>query len=674
MNIRATLPITALMTLQGIAHGQAQETRPNIVLIMADDHAANAISAYHGGLSSTPNIDRIAENGIRFTNCFSTNAISGPSRASILSGQFSHIHGVINNNVRCDSSLSILPAVFQQHQYQTSIFGKWHLSCEPAGFDTWKILPGQGEYYNPDFIENGSGNRHEGYVTDLITDMALEWLEQRDTTRPFVVMIHHKAPHRPWLPHPDHVSLFDTADIPLPFNFFDDHKDRASAARQQELSVLRDLELSYDLKYPPDKAGKANFGRLNLESQRYFDSAYAHRNTGFETMSADTTALAEWKFRRYINDYLATIHAVDLNVGRVLDWLRAEGLDSNTIVIYTSDQGFFLGEHGWYDKRFMYEESMRMPLLISWPEKLTAGKSNDQLLMNIDLAPTLMEWAGLSIPTEVQGRSFAHYSDTAGRFRDALYYHYFEYPEPHRVEPHYGIRTDRYKLIRFYTYPGLEEWELYDLLHDPYEMFNLYRKEEYNQIVKVLKVRLDELRNEYSDTLSALKHPTITIQNRIRDREYFIANMPSERYAGDGPLPLTDGVIEHPEFSGGGIPGSWVGFHGTDLNVYFETKKRTKVREIEVRLLHLEGSWIFEPTDVTVMVPKGIRKIAFLEPSRTIRETRPTGGEVVRVIFEPKKSRRRGYIIVAINQRVCPEGHPGEGNPAWLFVDEIIVR
>ncbi len=379
------------------ANAQQNSKRPNIIFIMSDDHACRAISCYEGIINQTPQIDRIAKNGVRFTNCFCTNAVCGPSRATILTGQLSHVNGMVNNEVVFDSSSVTLPKNLRHAGYQTAIVGKWHLKSDPTGFDYWKILPGQGEYFNPDFIENGKKIREQGYVTNIITDGAIDWMNKRDTTRPFFIMIQNKAPHRPWLPELKYAMHYDTATIVLPQNFYDEYSNRADAAGSQKMTVAKDLEPAADLKMYNKLADENNyrvdFGRLSKEEQHNYDSIYAVRNKSYYDKVPAGKDLAKWKYRRYINDYLATIKTVDDKVGDVLDYLEKHNLIENTIVIYTSDQGFFLGEHGWFDKRFMYDESYRMPLLIQYPAKIKAGTVNDQLLMNIDFAPNAA-WIG----------------------------------------------------------------------------------------------------------------------------------------------------------------------------------------------------------------------------------------------------------------------------------------
>jgi len=385
----------------------AERQRPNILSIMSDDHAAHAISAYGSRINRTPHIDRLAREGTRFANCFCTNSICAPSRAVILSGKYSHLNGVKDNATAFDGSQQTFPKLLQAAGYQTALIGKWHLQSDPTGFDYWNILPGQGAYHNPQFIRMGQRERHEGYVTDLIADAALDWLQsRRDPQRPFLLMCHHKAPHRNWQPDAKHASMFEE-DLPLPETLHDDWATRSDAARQQEMTVLSHLTKD-DLKGAEPPAGLTD------------------------------AQLREWKYQRYIKDYLRCVASVDDNVGRVLDYLDASGLAANTLVVYTSDQGFFLGDHGWFDKRFMYEEALRMPLLMRWPGTIRRGTVNQDIVLNLDFAPTFVELAGAPIPDDMQGRSLRPVlrGNTPDAWRTSMYYHYYEFPAVHMAKRH----------------------------------------------------------------------------------------------------------------------------------------------------------------------------------------------------------------------------------------------
>jgi arylsulfatase A-like enzyme len=469
--------------------------RPNILFIMSDDHAAHAISAYGSQLNMTPRIDRIAREGMLFSNCFCTNGICAPSRAVILTGRYSHLNGVRDNAVAFDGTQTTFPKLLQRAGYQTALIGKWHLKSDPTGFEYWNILPGQGEYYNPDLIEMGVERRHEGYVTDILTDLAINFLEKnRDRTRPFLLMLHHKAPHRTWQPAPRHLSLYDGVDIPEPKTLFDDYSGRSRAAREQEMSVKDHLREGTDLKMGPPPE------RMNAEQKEIWEEAYGPKKKAFLENRPDGRDLVLWKYRRYMEDYLACIAAVDESVGQILDTLERSGLAENTVVVYTSDQGFFLGDHGWFDKRFMYEESLRMPLLVRFPGSISPASVNDDLVMNLDFGPTLLDLAGIPVPPEMQGRSFAgRLLDEKGKdWRKAIYYHYYEYPAVHMVKRHYGVRTRQFKLIHFYY--DIDAWELYDLEKDPEEMRNVYDDPAYLKKRRDLASELRKLQQLYGDS------------------------------------------------------------------------------------------------------------------------------------------------------------------------------
>ena len=490
-------------------------SRPNILFIMSDDHAKNAISIYTSKLVTTPNIDRIAKEGIRFDNAFVTNAICAPSRAVILTGKYSHLNGLRDNRDVFDANQTTFTALLQNAGYYTAIVGKWHLKSTPKGFDYWKILPGQGHYYNPDFIEMGDTLKTEGYVTDLITNYAIETLSHRDKTKPFCLLVHHKAPHRNWMPDTNKLNLFTDKDIPEPDNLFDDYSTRSAAARDQDLEIRRMFN-GMDLKLKPSDELKTNTGgaegwnagpawesvynRLTPVQKKAWDAHYDSVIASYRETKLSGKELLKWKYQRYIKDYLRCIVSIDDNIGLLLDYLDQQNLMENTIVVYTSDQGFFLGEHGWYDKRFMYEESAGMPLLIKYPAEVPAGKSSDALVLNLDLPSTFLDIAGVKIPDDMQGLSLGPLlkGKKPENWRKAIYYHYYEYPHGwHKVKRHYGIRTDRYKLIHFYH--DIDQWELYDLENDPGEMQNLYDHPGYAELVKELKVKLTELQRQYKD-------------------------------------------------------------------------------------------------------------------------------------------------------------------------------
>ncbi|MBI2424265.1 MAG: sulfatase [Candidatus Hydrogenedentes bacterium] len=499
------------MLIASLLHAVAAHaaTPPNIVWIYSDDHAQNAVSAYGGRLKDvapTPNIDRIAKEGMIFRNSFVTNSICGPCRAVILTGLHSHLNGFRDNSDRFDGSQQHFAKLLRQSGYQTAIYGKWHLESEPTGFDAWEVLPGQGHYYNPDFLTPEGKKTEHGYVTGLITDKALNWLEEkRDPDKPFMIMIQHKAPHREWEPGPEHLTAFDNVHIPEPDTLFDDYANRGSAAKLQDMSIDKTMLLNSDLKMwdkakasdQKTPAWQRGYGRLDEEQRKQWDAAYDPKIAAFRAANLEGEALVRWKYQRYMQDYLACIRAVDENVGRVLDYLAAHGLDKNTVVFYSSDQSFYLGEHGWFDKRFIYEESLRTPLLARWPGVIVPGSEAQAMVQNLDCAETFLEIAGVPAPENMQGQSFVPImkGERPGDWRKSLYYHYYEGEgQVHNVYRHYGVRTERYKLAHFYT---LGEWEFYDLEKDPQEMKNEYANPDYSEQVAELKVELDRLRALY---------------------------------------------------------------------------------------------------------------------------------------------------------------------------------
>jgi arylsulfatase A-like enzyme len=482
--------------------------RLNIIYIMSDDHAYQAISAYGGPLKDyapTPNIDRIAANGMRFNRCLVTNSISGPCRAVVLTGKYSHINGFFSNDDQApfDGSQQTFPKLLQASGYITAIIGKWHLGSDPSGFDHWEILPDQGNYYNPDFISKMGKYREEGYVTELITEKCLKWLTGvKDQNKPFMLMMHHKAPHREWQPGPNELKLYKDVLFPEPQTLFDDYSGRGTAASEQDMTISKTMRLIEDLKLYPDtmKVKNAGLNRMSPEQEAAWDSVYDPIIKNFYRAKLSGKELIRFKYQRYMQDYLACIAAVDKSVGAVLDFLKDNGLDRNTIVIYTSDQGFYLGEHGWFDKRWMYEESYRTPLLIQWPAITSPGSVNNDMVSNIDLAETFLDMAGIEIPSDMQGRSMVPVlqGKTPADWRKEHYYHYYEYPGYHMVKRHYGISTERYKLIHYYY--DIDQWELFDLSADPMEMKNVYDDPSYSSVKAELHKKLIELMAQYNDS------------------------------------------------------------------------------------------------------------------------------------------------------------------------------
>ena len=475
--------------------------RPNIVFIFSDDHAYQAISAYGSNRNETPYIDRIANEGVLFTNCCVTNSICAPSRAVIQTGKHSHLNGVYDNRQEFDTSQQTFPKLLKTAGYETAMIGKWHLKAEPGYFDYWEVLPGQGRYYNPDFRTVDGMVREEGYVTDIVTDKALAWLQnKRDPEKPFMLMLQHKAPHREWLPSIRDVNMYDNLEMPEPKTLFDDYSGRGTAAKMQEMEIDRHMRLNTDLKvwdYENVDAPEARYiNRMTPEQLEQWKAGYEPENREFRAQALEGKELVRWKYQRYIKDYLRCIHAVDENIGRVLDYLDKSGLADNTVVIYSSDQGFYLGEHGWFDKRFMYEESFKTPLVARWPGVTKGGIKSDALVSNLDFAQTFLDIAGAEIPDDMQGRSLVPLlkGKKPNDWRQSVYYHYYEYPAVHMVNKHEGVYDGRFKLMHFYE---LEEWEMYDLQNDPHELQSVYDDPAYAEEVTRLKAELAKLKEQY---------------------------------------------------------------------------------------------------------------------------------------------------------------------------------
>jgi len=506
-----------------------EKLKPNILFIMSDDHAYQAISAYDDRLIKTPNIDRIANEGMLFTNACVTNSICAPSRAVILTGKHSHLNGKIDNRSKFDDSQITFPQLFQKAGYQTAMFGKLHFGNNPKGVDNFLILPGQGDYINPKFIGKDKDTIINGYVTDIITDLTLDWFEnKRDERKPFLMMYLHKAPHRAWWPSPEKFAEFYEKKFPEPETLFDDYSGRGTAAKKAEMNILTHMQYMHDSKVRPitieemDKVEpeiiyekpdgtfmKPNperfyrpFGRANEEQKKKYDVTLDKISEDFKTNwpKMNTKEKMSWKYQRYMQDYLATISSVDDNVGRVLNYLDENGLDKNTIVVYTSDQGFYLGEHGWFDKRFIYDESFKTPLMIKWPNVVNPGTTSKEMVQNLDFAQTFLEAAMIAAPDDMQGKSIIPLlkGNSNSWDRDAVYYHYYEYPSVHMVKRHYGIVSEEFKLVHFYY--DVDEWELYDRINDPNEINNVYNDPEYKDVAKRLTKELEDMRIKYKDS------------------------------------------------------------------------------------------------------------------------------------------------------------------------------
>jgi arylsulfatase A-like enzyme len=494
MRARRTFFIIGLLALISVAASAANSgaSRPNILFIMSDDHAAHAIGAYGSVVNQTPQLDRLAREGVRFANCFAVNSICTPSRATILTGQYSHVNGVPVFN-RFDGSRPNVAKHLQAAGYHTGMVGKWHLGSDPTGFDRWIVLPGQGAYFNPEFLVAEGRKTIQGYVTDIITDLAIDFLSKRPKDKPFFLMCHHKAPHRAWEPNQKHKEMFAARTIPEPATLRDDYATRTDALRENQQRVFDDMtRRDLKLEPPPELKGAERNRWLNVKPTEVEIEVKGEKKV------LRGEALNAWKYQRYMQDYLGCIQSVDDNVGRLLDWLDTNGLRENTIVIYTSDQGFFLGDLGMYDKRFMYEPSIRMPFLVRWPAAIKPGSVQDRLAINPDFAPTFLDAAGVAVPPEMQGRSLVPLlkGESPADWRTSFYYRYYHDPGHHNTRAHYGVRTETHKLIYYWR---KDQWELFDLRQDPHELRNLYSDPAQQPLVAKLKAELSRLKRELKD-------------------------------------------------------------------------------------------------------------------------------------------------------------------------------
>lgn len=521
INIGAILAPAFIMSACGTSQKEVVEKPFNIIHIMTDDHSYQTISAYGhalGKLAPTPNLDRLAAEGMLFRQAFVENSLSTPSRACLMTGLYSHQNGQRQLGAGIDTTKTFFSEILQQHGYQTAVVGKWHMQCEPKGFDYYHVLRDQGEYYNPGFKSketNGEYVREEGYATTLTTDHAIEFLETRDKSKPFCLLVHHKAPHRNWMPDTKYADLYEDVEFPYPDTFYDNYATRSEAARTQKMSIDKDMTLIYDLKVeelrdteayknePENKGMKNALDRMTPKQLKAWTDSYRPRNEKFINSNLKGDDLVRWKYQRYIKDYVRCIKSIDDEVGRLIAYLEKEGLMDNTVIVYTSDQGFYMGEHGWFDKRFMYEESFRTPLIIRYPSKIKPGSECTAMVQNIDYAPTYLDIAGIEKPDYMEGTSLVPLfgGETPKDWREYLYYHYYDYPAYHMVRRHDGVRDNRYKLIHFYGdkdkyNEAINSNELYDLQSDPNELNNLYGNPDYADIQARLQARLDKYRTD----------------------------------------------------------------------------------------------------------------------------------------------------------------------------------
>ena len=748
--------IPGLALLTGMGCKQVQESRPEqpiIIFIFTDDHSFQTLSAYDNRYIETPNLDRIARDGIIFTNSFVANSICAPSRATLLTGKHSHANGQLTNEDIFDGGQQTFPKLLQENGYQTALIGKWHLQSDPTGFDYWNILPGQGSYYNPDFIKMGERSRHEGYITNLVTDFSVDWLDnQRNKDKPFLLMVHHKAMHREWMPDTTHLDEFKNAYYPVPETFYDDYEGRRAAAEQRMSIHTEDMDLVYDLKMAdPENEIQTRLGswyrqgeyaRMTPGQRARWDAHYLPIIEDFKAANRTGKELSEWKFQRYMQDYLACTRSLDENVGRLLNHLDQLGLLNNTLIVYTSDQGFYMGEHGWYDKRFMYEESFRTPLIMRLPDGFKRKGEINELVQNIDHAPTLLDIAGVKVPDDLHGRSLVPLMqrDMSQIWREAIYYHYHEYPGEHMVKRHFGIHDGRYKLIRFYY--DIDQWEFYDLEKDPHEINNAYNNPEYETIIAEMKEDLRKLMFQYQDeealsildgqiyskvnispvttgnalmvkmeteiegadihltldctvpdlssdkyegpfeinntsNIKALAAQSDQLLGQVSEQE-FVFHKASGRnvaykypvhrnYTAHGPNALTDGIR-----AGTLLRSHWHGFDGNDMVAFIDMGEEKALKSLTVGALQRHVDWVFLPQWILLEVSDdgvNFRTVCRQEPPEVTDML-----QVVDIRLELDRVEARFLKITARNFGLCPPGHPGEGNPAWLFVDEIIVE
>jgi len=622
-----------------------------MIFIMSDDHAAHAIGCYGSGINRTPNIDRLAGDGMRFKSMMVTNSICAPSRATLLTGKFNHENGFLQNGYSFDGEQQTFPKLLQQAGYETAIIGKWHLKSEPTGFDYFNVIPGHGRFFDCPFKEKGKtwrdgvsgGEEIEGYLTDVITDLSIDWIEKRPSNKPFCLMVHHKAPHEPHHPDAKHARMYEDVEIPEPPTLHDGWDTRLAAAKATGYSKMADCN------YP-----------------KY--SNVVEKHTDRETRTKEM-------YQAYMKGYLRLVASLDDNVGRLLDHVDSSGLKENTIVVYTSDNGFFLGDHGFYNKMWMYEQSLHAPLIVRYPKEITPGSTNDDMVQNIDFAPTLLDYAGARIPGDMQGRSIRPLlgGRTPADWRKKVYYHYYE---GYDIPEQYGVRTKTHKLI---CYPGFENrryMELFDLTKDPMELKNVHADPAYSRIVRELEDDLKNLRVQYgdSDVTRGPKEKLRQIDHLARGCPVSLKHPPSPKYGGGGPSPLTDGIVNNISPRWAFYYDRWMGFEGDDLDATIDLEKPVKVDRITARFLQKLDSWIFPPTDVRIQVSSEGSRYADIDVSSRVE--RAEGGVAFLHLLEGvvEKERVRYIRVLARNRAVCPDWHPGAGKRAWLFVDEIIVE
>lgn len=627
------------------------DNQPNILFIMSDDHAAHAISSYGSLVNKTPNIDRLATEGMRFDQMMVTNSICAPSRATLLSGKFNHQNGFLQNGYSFDGSQQTFPKLLQEAGYETAIIGKWHLKSEPTGFDHYNVMPGHGRFYDCWFKEKGKtwrdgvagGEVIEGYLTDVITDLSIDWLEGRQTDKPFCLMVHHKAPHSPHHPDSIHADMYKNEVLIEPATLYDDWATRSAALNMTEYSKIADCN------YPEYKDLVESIPNVNERTKIMYQA--------------------------YMKGYLRLVASLDENIGRLLDYVDQAGLKDNTIVIYTSDNGFFLGDHGFYNKMWMYEEALRIPMIVRYPKEIKAGSSNDLMVQNIDFAPTFLDYAGANIPSDLQGLSFRDIlrGKNPKDWRDKIYYHYYE---GYEIPEQFGIRTKTDKLVCFPASGDQPYWELFDLENDPQELSNIYNKLESTGIQKDLKEELDNIRIHYGDTSDMNVSGTrfIEIEHKAKGQPVNLKFPNSPKYPGGSNLPLTDGIINHVSPRWAFDYDKWLGFEVDDLDALIDLGEPVMLKQISVRFLDKLDSWIFPPEEVQISISSDGEE--FINLTVQLDKERAEGGVAFIHHFTAltNNSSVRFIRVYAKNVAICPDWHPGDGGKAWMFVDEIIIE
>jgi arylsulfatase A-like enzyme len=625
--------------------------RPNILFIMSDDHASHAISCYGSRINKTPNIDRLAGDGMRFNRMTVTNSLCAPSRASLLTGKFSHENGFLQNGYSFDGEQQTFPQLLQRAGCETAIIGKWHLKSEPTGFDYFNVIPGHGRFFDCPFKEKGKkwrdgvagGEKIEGYLTDVITDLSIGWLEKRRSEKPFCLMVHHKAPHAPHDVDEKHSGLYDDVKLPEPPTLDDDWNTRLPAASATGSSKMADCD------YP-----------------EYAEFVREHSDRAVRTREM---------YQIYMKGYLQLVASLDDNIGRLLDYIDSSGLRANTIVIYTSDNGFFLGDHGFFNKMWMYEQSLHIPLIVRYPKKIEPGSVSDEMVQNIDFAPTLLDYAGAGIPDDMQGRSFRSIlkGSTPADWRDKVYYHYYE---GYNIPEQYGVRTKNHKLICYPEFEGRQYRELFDLNEDPMELKNVHSDPAYARVLKRLEADLAELRARYGDTdeVKGPRQRLREIEHLAKDCPVSLVHPPSPKYSGGSESPLTDGIVNNISPRWAFHYERWLGFEADDLDATVDLGKRVKVNQITARFLQKHDSWIFPPTDIRMQVSPDGSEFTDIDVVDSI--FRAEGGVAYLHLWRGAAGNRATrYIRVhAKNIAICPDWHPGAGRKAWLFIDEIIAE